>query len=257
MSDANGKQRKLGVATIPVVFLMISLCFFASFAAVSLLHGSSGLQILRPVQGQTALTNYWYVGAASSDRVYLQNNGVRSEIQVVQQNVSAFLGFWVSETMSNNLWGQVGYYFFQNSQPEAFYQVWNLTTRSEIAHGTVSVSFGNHLFSMYLSKGTSFEFSVDSSEIGYYDMKTNISSQTVPIYALSEEGYCSAPFSFEPVTFSSIQTLESGHWIAVNSAQSYGNAWGLYGNEQSQTIGSNEFIVGGNYASLNPETVLW
>ncbi|MCL4519354.1 MAG: hypothetical protein M1587_09170, partial [Thaumarchaeota archaeon] len=150
MNDANGKERKLRLAALPLVFMMITVSAFAPFVASSVLHGSSYLVVFRPVQGQSGQANYWYVGASSSDNAYSQNNGVRSEIQVVQQSTSSFLGFWVSETMSNGLWGQVGYYLFHNSRPVAFYQVWNLTTRSEIAHGTTAVSLGNHLFQLLL-----------------------------------------------------------------------------------------------------------
>ncbi|MDG6999483.1 MAG: hypothetical protein JRN15_10250 [Nitrososphaerota archaeon] len=253
MNDAAGKLAKFQFVAIPVVFI-ITISVFAPYLAFSIFHGSSALGA---VQNQSSQQNYWYVGASSGNDAYLQNNGIRGDILVIKQDTSSFLAFWVSETMSNGLWGQVGYYTFHNSQPVAFYQVWNLTTRSEAASGTLSVSQGVHLFSMSLDKGTTFEFSLDGNAIGYYDMKTSVSSSTVPIYALSEEGYSSAPFYFEPVSFSGIQVLKGGNWIVVGSALSYGNAWGMLGYAQNQSIGQGQFTVGGNYQSLPVGTALW
>ena len=250
MIDGRRSKKKIAIATVPVVFIMITLSVVTSFAATTVSHGSFSLLKSYANENQSAL-NYWYVGASSSNSTFLQNNGIRSEIQVLPQNVSSFLAFWVSETMSNNLWGQVGYYIFHNSRPVAFYQVWNLSTKSEITSGTIDVSFGDHLFSMFLTKGTIFQFSVDSQKIGYYNMLTNGSSRTDPVFALSEEGYCSSPFSFEPVAFSAMQVLQGGDWLRITSAESYGNAWGMAGVAQSQ------FIVGGNYSSLLEGTSLW
>ena len=69
--------------------------------------------------------------------------------------------------------------------------------------------------------------------------------------ALSEEGYCNAPFSFESVSFSAMQVLQGGEWRGITSAQSYGSAWGMAVNAQ------NQFIVGGSYSSLQEGTPLW
>ncbi|MGI0091765.1 MAG: hypothetical protein ACREBS_08650 [Nitrososphaerales archaeon] len=78
-----------------------------------------------------------------------------------------------------------------------------------------------YLFSMAEVKGTTFKFSVDSQTIGYYDMRTSTSSLTEFIFALSEEGYCAAPFFFEPVSFQSgMQVLKGGgsggRWLSPN-----------------------------------------
>ena len=233
-------RRRIGLATIPVLFILLSLAV-ASGAAVFHL----------PSAKPAAQANFWYVGATSSNASYLSNQGIRGEIQVVEQrNVSSFLAFWVSETMSNNLWGQVGYYVYQNSEPIAFFQVWNLTNRQEIGSGRQSLSPGEHVFSMSLKEKTTFEFSVDSSVIGYYDMHTDLSSPRVPLYALSEEGYCSAPFSFLPVSFGAVQVLQEGRWHGVNSLQSYGSSWGM------TSMKDNAFAVGGSYSTLPGGTSL-
>jgi hypothetical protein len=251
MIGGRRRRSKVGIAALPVIFILISLSIMVSVAAASVLHATSNPPGSPASQNVVAL-NYWYVGALSNDSAYASNQGIRGEIQVVQQeNVSSFLAFWVSDTLSNGLWGQVGYYIFHNSEPTAFYQVWNETTRSEIASGTAAVSFGNHLFSMYVTKGTTFEFSVDNTTIGYHDLGANASSAEEPMYALSEEGYCSAPFSFAPVSFSGLQVLKGGNWIDLASARSYGSSWGIAAN------GENQFIVGGSYSSIQEGTSLW
>ena len=233
-------RRRMGLATIPVLFILISLAVASGAAVIHL-----------PSAEPSTRSNFWYVGASSSNASYLSNQGVRGEIQVVdQRNVSSFLAFWVSETMENNLWGQVGYYVYQNSKPIAFFQVWNLTDRQEIGSGRQSISPGEHVFSMSLKEKTTFEFKVDSSEIGYYDMHTNLSSPSVPLYALSEEGYCSAPFSFLPVSFGELQVLQGGRWQSVNSEQSYGSSWGM------ASLKDNAFTVGGSYSPLPEGTSL-
>ena len=242
---------KTRVFAISIV-IVIAISAFAPFVVSAATH-TSGLGI---GPSQRNAQRYWYVGAASENGSYL-NNGIRGEIKVLPQYTSSFLSFWVSETMSNGLWGQVGYFIFHNSRPVAFYQVWNLTSRFEIASGTLSVSQGFHLFAISLLKATTFEFSVDGVAIGYYNMKTNVSSATVPVYVLSEEGYSSAPFAFEPVAFASIQILKTNHWIGISSALSYGNAWGIFGYMQNQQIEPGDFIVGGNSASLPEGTSLW
>ena len=248
--DSGKKRKKFGFATIPVMFMIITLSISAT-VAVSAIDNFSAPK----GEVQSIGANYWYVGAFSNGSNYTQNNGVRSEINVFsQKSDGALLGFWVSETMSNDLWAQVGYYIFHNSQPVAFYQVWNLTTRTEIASGTRAASSGDHLFSMSPKSGTIYEFSVDSLVIGYYNMKANTSSATDPVYALSEEGYCNAPFSFNPVTFNTLQVLKGDHWRTVASAQSYGNAWGIGG---SVSESPNQLIVGGTYSPLNQGTLLW
>lgn len=250
MKDERSRKWEIGVSTLPLVLGIISISLVASVA------GSSVSSFKNPGDDRSA--NYWYVGAVSDESAYSQNNGIRGEIQVAPQgNVSSFLAFWVSETMSNQLWAQVGYYIFHGSAPTAFYQVWNMTTRSEITSGTAPVSQGNHIFSMSLTTGTIFEFSIDSLAIGFYNMQTNSSDPSAPLYALSEEGYCNAPFSFGEVSFSSLQVLKSGNWQDVSSAESYGDAWSVLGSAQNQSIGEGNFIVGGSYSPLQQETMLW
>jgi hypothetical protein len=251
MNGRRYRNRRIGLISLPVVIIMV-LVSLTSGASIVVLHDSYGLMESFSNLGYESGSNYWYVGVSSNESDFMSNQGIRGEIQVVpQQNTGSFLAFWVSETVSDGLWGQVGYYIFHDSTPLAFYQVWNLTSRQEINSGDMPVSLGNHLFSMSLTQGTIFEFSVDSLAIGHFVMGANSSSATDPVNALSEEGYCSSPFPFAPVSFSAIQVLRGGEWVSLTSAESYGNSWGMVGSSQDQ------FTVGGDQLPLSEGTPLW
>lgn len=204
-------------------------------------------------------SEFFYVGASTNVPSIEQNTGVRSLIQVKSQDVRGVLSFWISEATANNMWAQAGYYIDNGSKPTAFYQIWNLTDRTEVTTGTESVSSGIHLFSIASVLGTdSWNFTLDGRSFGTYDMGSNLSSATYPIYALSEEGYISAPFTFEPVLFqSAIQVLKQGSWSNASSASSYGSDWGLEGHAQDSMLGNNEFQVGSGYGQIAGNSDLW
>ncbi len=190
---------------------------------------------------------YWYVGAASFQA--MPNHGVRGSIEVkAQPEVSAFLSFWVSDTLSNDLWAQVGYYIFHSQGPMAFYQVWNLSTLTEIGSGEYTVSNGVYLFSMLASNGTRWSFYVDSRMIGTFDTLTYQSMPSSEVYALSEEGYCHSPFPFEQVDFRNGMQVQNiyGAWVNVSRATSYGSAWGIVRSNQDSSLGVHNFLVGGS-----------
>lgn len=217
-----------------------------SYASNSSVHGAN--------------SSYWYVGASSSDPNLQSNRGVRSSIQVRNQTIlEGVLSFWVSESFSNNLWGQVGYYTEPNSNPIAFYQVWNLTEKSEVTTGTSSLTGGLHHFSIIeLGQTSVWGFYVDNESIGTFDMSTNLSGSGLPIYAMSEEGYCATPFSFKPVMFSSaIQVLKSGSWYSPLNATSFGTSWGMEGRNQNSILNNNQVIVGDGSAQLLANSPLW
>jgi len=202
-------------------------------------------------------TSTWWVGASSTDGSAMPNTGVRGVIQVISLDVSGCLSFWVSDGTSNGNWGQVGYYICNGSTPQAFYQVWNLNTQTILAGGTTAVSPGYHTFSMYLQSGTTWAYSLDGNVFGSYDMGTSSSSSTYPVYALSEE-QGSAVFSFPTVTFTTaMQVLRSGTWSAVQSAQSYGAAWGTMGAVQGGGLKNDQIEVGTSLAALAQGTLLW
>jgi len=202
--------------------------------------------------------SYWWVGASSTDPSALPNRGVRGTIQVVSQQVSGLLSFWVSDALSNNLWGQVGYYFHMSSTPVAFYQIWNLTSYTTLKSGTTSVSVGSHQFAMYLQSGTTWAFALDGKVFGTYDMQANVSSSSYPVYASSEEGYTSSPFPFSSVTFSTaMEVLNSATWSSVQMGNSFGNAWGVQGAVQNGNLPNDQIVVSSSLPALGGGTVLW
>lgn len=235
-----------------------------SILAVAMLIGSSlvGAAFAHPgisnPPSSTLRPGFWYVGASSSDPESLSNTGARSIIQVEKQNISGVLSFWISEGMSNNLWAQVGYYMDNGSSLTAFYQVWNLTSMAELATGIGAVSEGMHVFSLSLGRGTTWDFEVDGSALGSFDMRTNTSSASYPIRSMSEEGYVSSPFAFSQVTFlNGMEVEHAGVWSSAQNATSFGSIWGIQGSLQSATITGNGFVVGGSAPRIAQGTLLW
>jgi len=250
------RQRTAFSSILPISILLLLFLTASCFALRTRISLPSGL-ITGSNQGNLN-TKYWYVGAYSFDNITFANEGVRSQIQVRNQQVSSFLAFWISDSMSNNLWGQVGYYFFHDSGPTAFYQIWNLTTRTEVGSGASQLEAGIHDFTMALLSNNIWAFSVDSALIGTYNMHTNVSSSEDCVSALSEEGYSYAFFQFQPVLFEkAIEVLHSGTWLAPQFAASYGDSWGMQGENQNVTLSENEFVTGGASPSISFGTVLW
>ena len=223
-----GQSRK-ALGSIAAVFILSMLLLISTSFAFKTGFGFS-LSGFGTTLKDTPAASYWYVGGYSYDNVTFSNSGVRTTIEVRSQQVSSFLSFWISDTMSNNLWAQVGYYYFHSSGPIAFFQVWNLTTRTEVASRTSAVFYGVHTFSMELLEDDNWSFSVDSHQIGTYNMKTSVSSPNDSVTALSEEGYCNSPFSFQPVSFTeAIQVLHDGTWFTPAHA----NIWRLLGSSRA------------------------
>ena len=199
----------------------------------------------------------WLVGAMSTDHSALPNTGVRSTIQVISAQTAGPLAFWVGDGLSNNVWGQVGYYLSGGGQPVGFYQVWNLSSDILITSGTASVNTGNHTFSMYLQNGTTWAYAIDGNVFGTYNMGASSSSTTFPVYALSEE-QANTTFSFPAVSFApAMEVLRSDSWNPVQSARTYGIAWGVEGSIQNSELGPNQMIVGGSLSGVPQGTFLW
>ncbi|HXW37491.1 MAG TPA: hypothetical protein VEJ36_06295 [Nitrososphaerales archaeon] len=199
----------------------------------------------------------WWVGADSTAPSALPNTGAKGTMTVISTSITGCLAFWVADDLSDNMWGQVGYYICNSSTPTAFYQIWNLTSDTEITTGTTSVATGTHTFSMYSDSGDTWAYALDGTIFGTYDMGASSSSTTYPVYSLSEEE-ANSTFSFPEVTFSTAMMSEqSGSWGAVQTAVSYGTGWGVEGNDQLAAIPVNEFIVGGSLSVLSAGTTLW
>jgi hypothetical protein len=269
---ADKPNRTEGLCKILIISSILLIVFLSSLLAsalvvhttdVSLNDGMFTAQHATLITETTAIASsssltplFWYVGASA---IYNgSNSGVRSLIQVENQDSPGVLSFWISEAFVNNFWAQVGYYVQNGSEPIGFYQVWSLDNRSEIATGTTSVSDGFHMFGIAHLDGTTWKFTLDSKIFGSFDMRTNRTNPEYPLYAMSEEGYVKNPFSFSEVIFSkAIQILESGRWVDASSAVSYGNAWGITGTKQSAELSTNEVLLGGALNALPANAELW
>ena len=240
-------------SAIPIlVVLLVGTAFvFALFAP------TTGATPNPPIPLLSSPGSVWWVGAASTDSSALPNTGVKGTIEVISTSVTGCLAFWVADDLSNNEWGQVGYYICDSSTPTGFYQIWNLNTNTELFTGTTSVTTGTHTFSMYLQSGTTWAYALDGNVFGTYDMCASVSSSTYPVYALSEEE-ASSTFNFPSVTFgTAMNVMRSSSWSAVGYAKSYGTSWGVEGNAQSSSILNNEIVVGGSIGTLAAGTALW
>ncbi len=224
-------------------------------------------QPLQPrfASGDSGSYDFW-VGAQASDSAALPNAGVQARIEVVSQQVTGCLSFWVSEEANSTTWGQVGYYICNGDTPEAFYQIWN--SDSVLVTGTTSVSNGYHQFSMYVQSGDTWAYALDGTVFGTYSMGAGISSSTYPVQALSEEGYVSGPWTPAQVEFgTAIQVLRSGAWSSAQTASSFSSpygcssslmsCWGLQGNLQDPSISTDAIVVGGSAPQMAGGSPLW
>ena len=248
------RRRTISLPLLIVILLMAVPSAFSTAPRLS-------LPLSNPLSLQSSNTSstgsYWQVGAYSVDSSALPNQGVRGTIDVVSQQVQGPLFFWVSDALSNNMWGQVGYYLFNGVTPVAFYSVWNLTSHTAVASGTTSLSAGPHRFSMSLQTGTTWAFALDGSIFGTYDMSASGSSSSYPVYALAEE-YASAPFPFSTVTFVvAMEVLRSGSWNPVKFAGSCGTGWGVQGALQNSNLTNNQIVISSSLPALAGGTALW
>jgi hypothetical protein len=185
--------------------------------------------------------------------------GVETTIQVVSQYFSGCLSFWIGESkLSNGNWAQIGYYLCGSSTPIAFYQIWNIPQNSVLTTGTTSVTTGNHVFSMYVTSGTTWAFALDGVVFGTYDMGSVQTTSTYPVQAFSEEGSVTSPQPFSQVEFATtMNVLRSGSWQPVSKAASYGTAWGVEGDSQDSLLHPDQTLVGGSLQSIASGTNLW
>lgn len=178
-------------------------------------------------------------------------------MQVISPQTSDSLSFWVSDDLSNNYWGQVGYFISGGGAPIAFFQVWNLNTSVIEFEGSTPTSDGFHAFSMFLKNGTTWDYAVDGLVFGSFDMHASTSSSTYPVYALSEE-QTNTTYTFPTVMFDpALQVLRSGSWDLVGSANSYGSAWGIQGTDQNSSLARGEVVLGGNLSLIPAGSRLW
>src|SRR5208337_2221539 len=240
-------------SAIPILIVLLVGTAFAFSVFASIPSATPNLQM--PLLSSPG--SVWWVGADSTDSSALPNTGVDGTIQVISTPVVGCLAFWVSDDLSNSVWGQVGYYICNTNIPIAFYQIWSLSNNTILTSGSTTVSVGTHTFSMYLQSGTTWAYSLDGTVFGTYNMGASVSSSTYPVYALSEEE-ANSTFAFPDVTFSTaLQVMKSDSWNPVQTAESYGTSWGVVGAAQGTGLHADQITVGGSLAVLPQGTELW
>src|SRR2546426_7959558 len=160
------------------LLVLVLIVVASGFYAATINAPATATPVLSRFPATAGASSVWWVGASSVDSSALPNTGVRSTFQVITLPVVGCLSFWVSDDLSNNVWGQVGYYICDGTTPTAFYQIWNLNTNTVLSGGSSTVSIGAHTFSMYLQSGTTWAYAIDGTVFGTYNMGAAISSST-------------------------------------------------------------------------------
>ncbi len=241
-----------------LAIFVLALIFVASgFYEATIITPTTGIPFVSSFAATGASSSVWWVGASSTDSSALPNTGVRGTFPVISFQVTGCLAFWVSDDLTNNVWGQVGYYICDGTTPIAFYQIWNLNSNSVLNGGSSSVSAGDHTFSMYLQSGTTWAYAVDGTVLGTYDMGAASSSSSYPVQALSEEQATSI-FAFPSVTFTNaMEVMKAGSWSPVQTAKSYGTGWGVQGAMQNSGLQNDQISIGGAIGTISQGSTLW
>lgn len=253
---------------LKLVFSIASICLLVvSYSAVQ----TSTPQPPTPPESLLAPVSFssgvFYVGAQTLDKSVWPNLGVRASIQVISTTVegSGCLAFWVSDSeLTNNMWGQVGYYECTGSSPTAFFEVWNIATGTDLCPTTTScglspvLATGTHVFSMAATSSTTWTFMVDGTTLGTWNMGGTSLMSTYPIYSTAELQGATA-FTYPQVTFPiAIQGFVNGVWVSADKASSY-NAPGLgiQGNAQKPSISVDSIVLGDSTAVTGSGATLW
>ncbi|HZW85796.1 MAG TPA: hypothetical protein VFE91_07855 [Nitrososphaerales archaeon] len=211
---------------------------------------------------KAAASSYYQIGAKSADPKALSNTGVRTTVQVVNTPMVGCLSFWISDELTNSVWGQIGYVICNGSTPWAFCQVWNMVTRTMMDNcpSGFALSTGYHTFTMMLQSGNTWVFQADGKTIGSFNLGASLSSSTYPVYTVSEESGVAGVLSFPTVEFSSaMQVLKAGVWYTPIAAKSYvyGLGWGVQGTLQNHVLGADQMLVGLTIPKLASGNYLW
>src|SRR5438132_4165375 len=117
------------IAISILAMILVASAFYASTIGTP----SATTPVVSRFAATGATSSVWWVGASSSDSSALPNSGVRGTFTVLSVPITGCLSFWVSDDLSNNVWGQVGYYICDSTTPTAFYQIWNLNTNTVLS----------------------------------------------------------------------------------------------------------------------------
>jgi hypothetical protein len=238
-------------------------------------HGGKSVPSTPFVSPDTGVSypSYYQVGAVANltSALPAPSSGVEATIEVVAQQVNIpLLSFWISETLDNNVWGQVGWTIYGPSfTPQAFFQVYDLNqpnatldqfAASMLGEGSAPITTGTHTFSMHVQSGTVWSFDVDGVSIGTCDMRSS-QAATPNAGIASEENVGSGvapPARFTgPIHVSGIKTLEAGSWVALDVGSSYGTGWGEKANLLDPGVPPGNLVFDFDFPRLNDGTPLW
>jgi MYXO-CTERM domain-containing protein len=211
---------------------------------------------------------FWWIGSTSSESSGLPNDGVRTTMSAVDfQPDGGCFDCWTSEYLDNGFWGQVGFSAcnFQGDSEEnftVFYQTWNADAGLLLVDGeSTFITEGLHTFTMNLDAGTKWDYSVDGTIFGSYDMGSAAAAGPYAISTVCEEGDGVAA-AFVPPTISvpvTMQVDNGGQWSAATAGLVYNSAGisGVEGNLQSSALANDQTVIGGSSTFLQFYTPLW
>ena len=211
---------------------------------------------------------FWWIGSLSTDTSGLPNDGVRTTLSAVNlEPDGGCFDCWTSEYLDNGYWGQVGFSacgFMPGSESNftVFYQTWDADAGLLLVDGESTViTQGLHTFAMNLDAGTKWDYSVDGTIFGSYDMGSAQAAGPYAISTVCEEGD-GVTQAFVPPTISVPATMQvdnGGQWAATNAGLVYNTAGisGVVGNMQDATLADDQTVIGGSSTYLAPYTPLW
>jgi hypothetical protein len=206
-----------------------------------------------------APAGFWWVGATVAPAV--PNSGIRTTFGVVNSPPPiGCVDSWASETLANGIWGQVGYAACNVDGAETFtgfYQVYSGAL--ELVDGEIPMTEGLHSFSMALTSGTTWTFTLDGQAFGALDMGTAAADGSWSQIVTEEGNGVPAPYPQPAIEFpEAISVLQDGVWMQPGGAVVYNSAGvpGVIGNLQDPTLGLNAISMPGSEV-LPTNTPLW
>ncbi len=211
---------------------------------------------------------FWWIGSESSATSGLPNDGVRTTMSAVNYEPDGgCFDCWTSEYLDNGYWGQVGfsacgYAPSSESNFTVFYQTWDADAGELLIDGeSTFITEGLHTFTMNLDAGTKWDYSVDGTIFGSYDMGSAAAAGPYAISTVCEEGDGVA-VAFVPPTISVPATMQvdnGGSWSAATEGLIYNSAGlsGVWGNLQDSKLANDQTVIGGTTPFLAQNTPLW
>jgi len=206
----------------------------------------------------------WYGGVHVTPNT---NVGIRSTFNVISTSVTGgdCYTVWVAEQLSNNDWGQVGWFNCGGSY-STFDQNWDLGTDTIIGSNTTSfgASIGdNNTYTMeYSGSGGIWNYYVNSTLVGSCNFGASTSGTSYPTYVVGEVQDPSSSFSVNTDTVSiAVQTYSGSVWTSASTATAYltsGSSANVEGAKQNAALRNNYVLIGTSVADPAVDSaVLW